>query len=548
MVTFKNVPAQTLVPFVWMEFDATAARPGSTVQPYKLLTIAQRLTEATAAWADITPYVVGDLVTNVVATITRHFICTVAHTSTAATDEPGVGSDWEDVWGEYVPGTEAELVPRQVTSPNEVSSLFGRGSHLHGMAETLFRNNLVTEAWMVAQDDVAGTAANWTVTFAVAASAAGTLFFYVGGVRFAVGVSSGDTPSVYGAALAAAVAADTALPVVASWDDANSRISIVAKNVGTVSNDLDLRFNYNRGEEFPSGITTPVVAVAAAGATDPVISAVWAVLGDVHYNVFGMSYTDTANLAALEVELLDRFQPDRAIDAVGFLTLQDSHSNLLTTAAARNSQHVSIMGVDQFLSPPWKVTGAIVGNVGKSASADPAIPFQNLVLEGIIAPVATDEFTLVEQELLLDAGIAIFQTNAAAQVLIGRLVSTYTEDSLGAPDDTFRDVNTSLTLSFFRWDMRNSLTTAFPAHKLAGDGVRALPGEKIVTPSLMRAEVIAIAKGWHDRALLEDFEGFKRTVQVVRDVALDPNRLDVLIAPDTVNQFRVARILTQFRL
>lgn len=544
MPTFKNIPAQTLVPFVWMEFDATKARPASSVQPYKLLLIGQRLEASATAWADATGYLVGDDVNR----LGLHFICTVAHTSAAANDEPGVGTNYLDFWGEYTPGTEAELVPRQVTSANEASALFGRGSHLHGMAISLFQNNLVTEAWFVAQNDAAGTAQNVTVTFAGVPTAAGTIFIYVAGIRFAVGVAASASIDTYGAAVAAALQADTSLPIFVSYDEANDQLSIVAKNQGTVANDLDIRFNYFRGEEFPLGMTPPVLAVAAAGATDPDLSLVWAVLGDVHYNVFGITYNDTANIAILEVELLDRFQPDRAIDAVGFLTIQDTHSNILTVAAARNSQHVSIMGGDALPTPPWFMTAAIVGRVGASAMSDPALPFQNLVLTGLRVPKATDEFTLQEQELLLAAGIAIFQTNAAGQILIGRLVSTYTVDSQGAPDDTFRDINTSLTLGFYRFDMRNALTRAFPQHKLVGDDVRFQPGQKVVTPRLMRAEVIAIAKGWHDRALLEDFEGFKKSVTVVRDVALDPNRLDILIAPDVVNQFRVARIQTQFIL
>lgn len=544
MVTFKDIPAQTLVPFVWMEFDATRARPAGSVQPYKLLLIGQRLNFSPTAWADVTGYVVGDDVNR----LGRNFICSVAHTSAQANDDPGVGPNYLDFWGEYTPGTESELVPRQVTSANQASTLFGRGSHLHGMAQALFKNNLVTEAWLVAQDDAAGTARHVTVTFTGVPTAAGTIFIYVGGVRFAIGVAASAAIDTYGAAVAAAIQADTSLPIVVSYDATNDRLSIVAKNKGTVPNDLDIRFNYFRGEEFPLGVIAPAVAVAAVGATDPDITGVWAVLGDVHYNVFGMSYNDTANIAALEAELLDRFGPDRAIDAVGILTIQDTHAELLTVAAARNSQMVSIMGVESFLTPPWHVTAALVGNVAGSAMSDPATPFQNLILEGVRSPTVTDEFTLAEQELLLAAGISIFQTNSAGQVLIGRLVSTYKTDSQGAPDDTFRDLNTSLTLGFFRFDMRNALTRAFPQHKLAGDDVRYQPGQNVVTPKLMRAEVIAIAKGWADRALLEDFEGFKKSVTVVRDVALDPNRLDVLIAPDLVNQFRVGRIQAQFVL
>lgn len=547
MPTFKDIPSQTLVPFFWMEFDASQARPSSGLQPYKLIFVSQRLAVATTPWADATGYVQGDLVLEDSAPL-RSYVCTVDHTSAAANDEPGTGPNFLDFWGEYTPGQEVELVPRQFTSSNGASTLFGRGSLLHGMAEALFDVNTTTEAWAVTLDDESGTTrAVFSIELVGNATAAGTLYVYVGGKRFAVGVSSGDTPAIMGAALAAALQADTALPIRASWDG-TSKVMLVALNGGTTANALDIRFNYFTGEEFPAGITVPVVATDIPGATDPDVTTVWPVLGDVHYNVFGTSLTDTASLAAFEAELLDRFAPDRAIDAVVVVTLDESHATLLTTVSTRNSQHLSIMGGFAIPSPTWTTTARLVGLVARSASGDPALPFQNMVLTGTRAPKITDEFTLAEQELLLAAGIAIFKTNANGQVLIGRMVSTYTEDAQAAPDDTFRDINTTLTLGYFRWDLRNTLTAKFPQHKLADDGIRFDPGQAIVTPNIFRAEIIAIAKGWERRGLLENFDAFKKSVTVTRDVALDPNRLDVLIAPDLVNQFRVGRIQAQFVL
>ena len=488
MVDFTQVPAQTLVPFVWVELDASQARPGSGVQPYKLLIIAQMLDSGGSATA-LTPYL--------------------------------------------------------VTSSAGAAGLFGAGSQAHRMAAAVFANQPSVELWMVGMDASGGTATTWALDLTGPATGNGTVQLYLGGIRVQTAVASGDSVDTIGGAIAANINANANLEVTAAY--AANTVTLTAKNKGTAAAEMDVRVNYLQGEELPAGVGITINA-PTPGATDPDISTAFAALGDVHYNVLAVPFTDAANLAAIEVELANRVNPDRQIDMVAIAATNRSHANLITLAGTVDNSHMSIMGTWKSPTTHWAWAAALAAQVAFSAQNDPALPFQNTTLAGILPPVEVEDFTLLEKELLLAAGIAVFQRNAAGNAVIGRLVTTYTQTSGGAEDDTYRDLTTALTLAYFRWDLRNQVFKKFPAHKLASDDARVAPGSRIVTPRSFKAELVAIGRRWHARGLLEDFETFKSTVHVERDVAKDPNRLDVFLAPDVVNQLRVVRALLQFRL
>ena len=255
-ISFNSVPSNLRTPGVYAEYAARLQSAGAVIQPYKMLVLGQRITA----------------------------------------------------------GTVAELVPTRLTSVEQAATYFGAGSMLHGMAKNLFANNEVTEAWFCAIDDAGGSvAAAGSFTFTGAATVAGTLAFYVAGRRMQIAVATTDTPTTIAAAIAAAVNADTSLPVTAS--PAVGVVTFTSKNKGLVANDIDLRLNYYLGESTPAGLSVAIVAMTG-GSGVPTLSSVWAVLGDVQYNVVANPYTDAASLVSIEAEFDDRADPLRKIPGI----------------------------------------------------------------------------------------------------------------------------------------------------------------------------------------------------------------------------------------
>ena len=489
MVSFNAVPTDLLVPFVAIEIDGSQASQGPGLQPYTGLVLGQRLAA----------------------------------------------------------GTVPQLEPTLITSAEQAGDAFGRGSQLHGMALRLFQNARLTAFWFVGLDDPAGASAQGSLAFTGAATAGGTVYLYVAGRRLQVGVLETETAATIAAAVADEINADDSLPVTALA--VAGTVSVTSRHAGVIGNDIDLRVNYYQGERLPEGVGLTVTAVGAAtaGTGAPDVAQVWPILGDTHYNVWAVGDSSAANLTALHTELASRWGPLDQREGVACLGARGDFASLITLGDGQNSRHLSIMGAHDSPTPPWEWAAAVAGVVAEHGKVDPARPFQTLPLVGVLPPESTERFDLQERDLLLRDGIATYTVDASGVVRVNRLVTTEQETPSGAPTTAFRDVNTLLTLSYLRWSARTTILGRYARHKLANDGTTFGAGQKVVTPNLMRAELLNLFRAWEELGLVEGFEQFQEMLVVQRS-STDPNRLDVLMPPDLVNQFRVAGIQIQFLL
>ena len=152
-----------------------------------------------------------------------------------------------------------------------------------------------------------------------------------------------------------------------------------------------------------------------------------------------------------------------------------------------------------------------------------------------------------ERNILLYDGMATFMVASDDTVQIEREVTMYQKNSWGMADPSYLDVQTPATLGYWRYAVRSRILQKYSRHKLADDGTRYGPGQAIVTPSVIRAELIALLGEMEEKGLLENLEAFKSGLIVERNKD-DRNRLDVLAPPDLVNQFRVFAMQTRFIL
>lgn len=470
----------------------------------------------------------------------------VEFVSSRATTGPGIQPHRALIIGQKLAAAPATAnTPVRVTDPAQAAQLFGRGSMLALMFAAWLANNPYTEAWAFPMaDNGAGVAATKTVTITGPATGAGTINLLVAGQRVQVGVAVDDTATEVAAAIAAAVQAAPDLPFTAA--SAAGVATLTARHKGEAGNDLDVRVNYRAGETLPAGLTL-AVAAGTAGTGNPDATAVFTAIGDEWFNTFVLPWTDTANLDVFDDELAERFGPMKMIDGLAYAMASDTYGDLATLGDSRNGPHVSIGGMKGSPTPPPQFAAAYAAQVALSGSIDPARPFQTLVLNGVLAPKESDRFTREERNLLLQDGISTFTVDAGGNVCIERPITTYQENAYGLPDVAYLDVNTLLTLSYLRWSVRARISTKFPRHKLAADGTQYAPGQAVVTPKVIKAELISLFKDWEALGLVEDIEQFKADLIIERD-ANDANRLNALIPPNLVNQLRVFAGQVQFRV
>ncbi|MBF5929867.1 phage tail protein, partial [Escherichia coli] len=79
------------------------------------------------------------------------------------------------------------------------------------------------------------------------------------------------------------------------------------------------------------------------------------------------------------------------------------------------------------------------------------------------------------------------------------------------------------------------------------DGTPVRAGQNIVTPEIMKLQLISLGEEWVELGLVENLDTFKKNLLVERN-ASDRNRLDVLCTPDLVNQFRFLAAQIRFIL
>lgn len=445
-------------------------------------------------------------------------------------------------------GSSAQLVPHLVTSKEQGAALFGAGSVISNMINSFFKGNNNTEVWAVGLTELSGgVKAAGKLSFSGTPTAAGIVSLMVGGINVQVGVATTDTPTSIATAAAAAINAIPDMVVTAAVDGTNAyEVNLVAKNKGLHGNEISVRHSYFSGEMLPTGLTLAITPMAS-GAGNPDVSQIFAVIGETQYLLFVSPFLDTANLVAMETELDSRFGPIRQNDGYAIYGKRSTVSGLVTIGDGRNSKYTNIMmGIGP--SNPWEVAAAYAAQVATSVQADdPVRPFHTLPLVGIWAPSKTEHFLLSERDILLHHGIATFDVDSGGVVRVEGPVTTYKLNTYGSPDISYLYLNQPLTLSYLRFSSKARITQKFGRSKLADDGTRFSPGQVVATPNVVKAELINLFTEWEEKAIVEGFEQFKTDLIVERNPN-NPNRLDILLPPNLVNQLVIAGMKIRFLL
>ncbi|NKD58048.1 phage tail protein [Haematospirillum jordaniae] len=448
-------------------------------------------------------------------------------------------------------GTARAGVPQQVSRTDQARVLFGAGSMLARMHAVYRAGDTFGEVWCIALDDAAASvAATGTVRITGTASAAGIITLYIAGQRVQGAVAVGDTAAAVARMLAGVITRSSDLPVTAAAD--GGKITLTCRWKGETGNDITLIPNYRGalgGESDVPGLSVTVVPMAG-GAGNPDIAVATAAMGDEEYDHVVCPYSDAATLDALAAEMGDttgRWSWSRQIYGHVWAARRGSAEALATFGRTRNDQHCTIAGFEADLpSPAWEYAAAWAARSSVFLNNEPERPTQTGELCGILPPQAGKRFTLTEKQSLLYAGIATSMVSGGA-VRIERSVTTYQKNAWGQPDPSYLDAETLFLLAYVLRYLRQRITQKYPRHALANDGTRFGTGKAMVTPGILRAELIAAYRELERDGKVENAEAFKAALIVERD-STNPNRVNVLYPPDLVNQLRIFAVLAQFRL
>lgn len=488
-ISYQGIPNAIRVPLAYIEFDNTKATSGTPAMLHKVLMLGTKLAEGSA------------------------------------------------VAGQAV----------RVLNTAQAKQLFGRGSQLAKMVEVFKKHNTTLDLWVLPlEENSAGAKATGKIKLVGTATAAGVLNVMIAGVNFKQAVNMGDTAHSLAAKLQKLIAANQDIVVSAEVDNSDQgAITITSRFKGECGNEIDIRTNYYSGETFPAGISAQITKMTG-GAVNPNMEEAITGLGAEWWNYIVNPFTDTESLNALRTELVKRWGPMQQIDGLCFMAKSGTHAQVTTFAEQRNDYLFTVLATNSTPQPAYEWASAYCAVAAASLSIDPARPVQTLVLD-LLPPSMSERWDLSARNILLYSGLSTYNVNANNQPQLETAITMYRKNAFGEMDESYLYIETIATLSYLRYAIRQRITSKYPRHKLADDGIRVAPGQAIVTPKIIRNELLALFTELEFKGLVEDFDSFSRELLVERDQD-NKCRLNVLSSENVVNQFRIYAHAIQYRL
>ena len=457
-------------------------------------------------------------------------------------------------------GLAARDVPIACGTQADANALFGVGSMLARMFAKHFALNKSSPVFALpVAEPSAGVAATGTLTVASAPTVAGTLALYVAGQKVTVGIASADTTAQVATKIVTAITAATDLPVTASAS--TNAVTLTAKWKGLTGNDIRIEANYlgfYGGEFLPEGLalTFPTNNVLSGGTGTPDFTAAIANLGDTPYKFVALPFTDSGSRALWATEYgfgeSGRWGWMRQSYGQIWSARRDTYSGHMTWGPSANDPVIYTLGIEpQTPSPVWEIAAAFEGVAALYLTADPARPLQTLFLSGILPAPRAFRFNKTQLNAMAQVGIAIQGTdvdgNTGGEMQLLREQSSYQRNTLGQADNAYELATTLATLDEVFTRLRQAISNKYPRHKLASNGTRFGAGQAIVTPLVIKGELVAQYRTMEADGLVENGDLFKANLIVERALS-EPNTVEVLYPPDLINQLRRLNIRAAFRL
>ncbi|MDF0604643.1 phage tail sheath subtilisin-like domain-containing protein [Neisseriaceae bacterium TC5R-5] len=416
-------------------------------------------------------------------------------------------------------GSQPALNPLDIFSDEQAAQAFGRGSNAHLMVRAAIAANPYLQLTAIAVDDPAGSAAAGSITFANAATSAGTISLNIAGTRVDLSVAAKDTPESLASQAIAAINKLADLQVSAAAGSTATVVNITARHKGTVGNSLVLK-----AFAQVAGMTVAVVAMKG-GTLDPDIAPALKVAVSGGHHIVINPFSHDAAITALRNHLDFVSGPLEQRGAIGVMANNGSLAEATALAGKLASGRVTLAWYRGAATSPAEIAAAYAAVV--ASEEDPARPLNTLELKSLDVVAMADRSSRTEQESALYSGLTPLEVGPGERVQIVRALSTYTKDAQGVDDVSLLDITTIRTLDYVRKACRERIALRFPREKLS---------ER--TPAKVRSELLDVLYKLEELEIIEAVEANKEGLIVERD-SQDVNRLDAKIPVDVVNGLHV---------
>lgn len=459
---------------------------------------------------------------------------------------------------------------------SDIETRFGARSLLAQMMRAARIENDITQFDAIALDDNgAGVAATATLAFTGAATADGTFTIQLASGKngtYSVDVLSGDTAAVVATALHNVLTADTIAPFTSS-DNTTGTLTLTAENKGTTANGFLLRVT----STVPGITMTPTPW--ASGATDPVLTGLFDVIGNKRYQTIVWP-------GAYDITVLTDFTKARfnvtndVLDGIGIVTKTDTLSNLKAFALAENTQTLVVMGnkaatgyTGTHILEADDVMTAMIGALRSLRLTDGAnlsgvvtttsssdqfggvsratLPYFNTPLRNILVSPTGTMWSDLEIKELGEEGVSVAGPNRANNsMILDTLYTTRVNDDAGNPDATFHFLNTVDSSSVAREYFVNNYRLKYVQSRLTDGDL--IDGISMENAQSIRSFTLELYDDLADLAITQLGEQAKKAYAATLTVTTDlvTGTATINHAPPLVSQLReiVGTIRVNFQI
>jgi phage tail sheath gpL-like len=515
MIQFSTIPNSLLKPGEYIELNNRLARNALPANPQKVLLVFQKLKDA-VTWVTLTAYTAGTIAKPVTANGHIYFCITAGTTAAGEPSWPttvgGEVTDGTAVWKEI--GSDsvltAQLVVKQLFADSEAKTYWGDGSMGHVMTRAALAANKYVQLFGIAIDDAAGVHASQTVTVSGAPGGSGFIRVWIDDEPVEIPFVSTDTPTTLAAALKAAVAVKSYLPVVGK--SAAGVLTLIYKHSGTAGNCTRLKVEFT-----PSGSLNVAAGAAtfASGTTDPNISSAGSLLDKIfptRYNLIASAWNDSTNAGKLKTHIVNVSSALEERPGKVVIGMVDSVANVQTLTDTVNSERVVVIAVKGGYSSPMSMAAGVASILGYKE--DPALPVDGWPVKNIMVIDEADRYSRTEIETLLANGVTPMEYVDGYMTIV-RAVTTYQTDlsylDISSIDilDYYRDAEVAMVKGKYRG-------TKFPESKIP----------------ILEEDLVAVAKKLEEAEILQKID--ENRAEFRAEIGSTPGRVNAKLPAHVV--------------
>ena len=376
---------------------------------------------------------------------------------------------------------------------------FGLGSQLQQMLKGIFDTSLNFDVYAAAvseAEDANEAAADITVTGT--ATKSGTIYVYIGGIRTATNVKTGEDASQIHANMIKAISSVLDVPVKAA--DGTGKVTLTSKWKGKTANDITLSQGINEEElnAMPEGISVAFSSqTLEEGVGDVSLEKVLSEFDSTHYTSIATAFTDTENLNLLMDRAEELFS---ATEKKGFYVVggyNEKESDYVSLVENRNDKYYCAFWAEQSITPKYMIAALACRSIENSLAESAAI-------EGIIAGKSPyRKFEEIEDILHKGGSYSVY--NAYGEVLFKDTFTTYKTADDGSESDAYSYLQTIGKIQVIAYEMNNVFSKA-PYYKavLVSDEATVRSDVNAIKPKTAKATLTTLIRDWESRGLLND--------------------------------------------